>query len=146
MPKKKGKQEQGDLFPEVNELVALLAAEAQQDLVILVVPSHDKKNRPLDRAKVREWASNGLELMSDLYRGGTAYRTFKGVYKTSAGEYLWDRPILLESFAMHDDIMDLDNLNELVKFAKRMGKLLDQDAVMIVVKNVMFYIDDYSGV
>jgi len=136
----------GTLFPEVDKIIALLSEEPTQDLVILVIPSHDRKNTPLGEARTGQWASQAAKLFADLYRGATAFRAFKGIWKDDDGTYLNDEPITLESYASHDDIQDPTKLTDLVHFAKRMGKELNQAAVMLVIGHVMYYIVDYSGV
>jgi hypothetical protein len=145
-PMAKGKKEGPSLFPETEALLALLSKESEQDLVMIAVPSHNRNNKELGDALIGEWASNALKLMADLFKGGTAYKAHKGVYKTDEGQYLWDDPIIVESFAHVEAIHDPYNLNELVGFAKRMGKALDQAAIMLVFGTVMYYVEDYSGV
>src|SRR5437016_5897293 len=122
MAKKKGGGSEGSLFPEVGKITSLLRSEAKQELVILVIPSHDNRNRELGVVVMTQWASNALELFADLYRGATAFKTFKGVFKTDDGQYLFDEPILIESYASTDAIEDTTRLNALVHFAKRLGR------------------------
>ena len=109
------------LFPEMEEIVATLSRDdIRQEVVILVIPSHDKKNVELRDQDL--WADHALHLFADLYRGATAFRTFKGVFKTDEGNYLIDKPILIESYAEVDDIEDEPKLYELCSFARRMGR------------------------
>lgn len=143
MKQKKGEPE---LFPETQEIVALLSKDQTQDLVIIVVPSHDRNNKPLAEAAIGEWAQNAMKLMADLYRGATAYKAAQGIYKTDEGHYLWDHPLIIESFASEEAIHDKGNLEVLVGFGKRMGKALNQASIMLVFGAVMYYIEDYSGV
>lgn len=81
-----------------------------------------------------------------MFRGATAFQALKGIFKTDEGQYLEDDPVLIESYASEEAIMDANNLDSLVRFAKRMGKDLQQEAIMIVVGQVMFFIEDYAGV
>jgi hypothetical protein len=134
------------LFPETEAIAALLSKESEQDLVAIAIPSHDRHNKELAEALTGEWASNAMRLMADLYQGATAYRAHSGIFKTDAGEYLYDRPLIIESFASLDAIHDVKNLNLLVGFSKRMGMTLDQAAVMLVFGSVMYYVDHYRGV
>lgn len=134
------------LFPETNEIITVLSREADQDIVIVMVPSHDRKNKELSTTETAEWASNAMRLLADLYGGATAFETYKGIFKTDEGHYLLDKPRSIESLARVDDIHDPVRLNQLVGFAKRMGKALDQDTIMLIFGNVAYYIQDYSGV
>ena len=142
----KGGPDERGLYPEVRELISLLSEDTPQETVVLVIPSHDRANKELNDIRVKEWASQGMQLFADLYGGATAFETFKGIYKTDNGHYLYDNPILVESYATTKAIEDRERLQHLVGFAKRMGRELDQEAVMIVVGHVMFYVKDYRGV
>ena|SRR6266478_5120685 len=146
MAERKRASGQAELFQETKDLIALLSKESTQDLALLVIPSHDRHKRELAEALTAEWASNGLALMADLYRGATAYQAAHGIYKTDEGEYLHDHPLVIESFATEEAIQDPVRLNLLVGFCKRMGKTLNQDAIMVAFGTVMYYIQDYSGV
>ena len=84
-----------NLFPEVDKIISLLSAEAQQEIVVLAIPSHDKSNKPLKDQS--EWASAALKVFADLYRGATAFGfktegeetgPIKGIFKTDDGPLL----------------------------------------------------------
>jgi hypothetical protein len=145
MAKGRGDGDKG-LFPEIDQIISLLASGGKQELVILVVPSHDRRNQPLGDARTGEWADAAMRLLADLYRGATAFKTFKGIFKADDGTYLYDEPILIESYASEEEIQSPAKLAELVRFTKRMGRELSQAAVMLVIGQVMFYIKDYAGV
>jgi len=117
---------QPSLFPETEAIAALLSKESEQDLVAIAIPSHDRHNKELADALTGEWASTAMRLMADLYQGATAYKAHSGIFKTDEGEYLYDRPLIIESFANLDAIHDVKNLNLLVGFSKRMGMTLRQ--------------------
>lgn len=146
MAAKKASKDEGDLFPEAKHILALLDGEANHHLVIIAVPSHDRKNKELDAHRVDQWSSDALTLVADLYGGGTAFDTFKGIYKTTDGEYLHDHPRMIESYAPVQAIEDPARLTELLHFAKRMGKSLNQAAIMLVIGQAVIFIEDYSGV
>ncbi len=141
MAKDKKQPAQSALFPETNEIISLLAKESAQDIVVLLIPSHDKQNVSLPKAQMAEWTQNGMQLLADLYGGATAYETFAGIFKTDDGHYLRDKPLLLESFATIAAIHDPERLEQLVNFSKRMGKTLEQDTIMLIFGTV-----SYSGV
>ena len=132
------------LFPAMEEIVATLSRDdIRQEVVILVIPSHDKKNIELKDQDF--WATGALELFADLYRGATAFKTFKGIYKTDEGDYLIDQPILIESYAVVDDIKDEQKLSELRGFSLHMGREANQDCVMLVIGHVRFYVEDFRA-
>lgn len=79
---------------DAERVISLLLSGQRQDLVILIVPSHDRHEKPL--ASQDEWANAALDLFGELYGGATAFQAFQGVYKADDGRLLRDRPILVE--------------------------------------------------
>lgn len=137
----KPKDRQKSLFPELDEILSVLVAEKRQDLVILIIPSHDKKDLELKDQDM--WAGAAMELFADLFGGATAFKTFAGIYKTADGKVLHDQPILVESYVDRDSLESRDNLIELLRFAKRMGKQTNQAAVGLVINSVFHEISDF---
>lgn len=84
------------LFPGVDQIISIINKDERQDIVILIIPSHDKNEKPLNNQEL--WAGNALDLFGDLYRGATAFQTFQGIYKDDAGKVYRDKPILIESY------------------------------------------------
>jgi len=134
------------LFSETKDILALLNKDEPQEILTIFVPSHDLNNRPLAAAQIGHWLDAGMQLVADLFRGGTAFEATSGIYKTNEGNYLRDKPRVIETLAKIEDIQNTLNLNRIVGFAKRMGKELNQAAVMITISNVVYYVEDYSGV
>ncbi len=134
------------LFDETKEIIAMLSKDSEQDMVAVVIPSHDNNNQPLAGAAIAEWTDAAMKLFADLFRGATTYECFKGIFKTDEGHYLWDKPLLIETIGDIEAIHKPENLNQIVDFAKRMGKTLKQASVMLVFGTVMYYVEDYSGI
>lgn len=86
----------GELFPEVEQIITIINKDERQDLMILIIPSHDKNDKPLTDQEI--WAGNAMELFADLYTGATAFQTFQGIYKDTDGKVYHDKPILIESY------------------------------------------------
>lgn len=131
------------LFPEVDQIIALLSKESEQDLVIVVVPSHDKNKREIPDQD--RWADAAMRTLSDLYRGATSFVAHAGIFKDDEGMVHIDRPIIIESYAEIARIEDPMRLNKLVGFVRRMGRETKQKSVMVVFGNVMFYVEDFTG-
>jgi hypothetical protein len=114
----------------------------RQALVILFIPSHDRDGKEL---KTREmWAQAALELFAELFGGATAFDTYGGIYRDKVrGKDLKDKPILVESYTEVEHVRNLDNLNKLVSFMKRMGAQAKQAAVAVVINNVFHEITDF---
>jgi hypothetical protein len=135
---------QKSLFPELDEIVVALHAGTPQDLVILIIPSHDRSETPLTDREM--WANAAMDLCADLFGGATAFEAFSGVYKTADGRVLHDKPILVESYVKRADLEDRAKLTELLRFLKRMGKETKQAVVGLVINSVFHEITDYRGV
>lgn len=138
---KKGRQK--SLFPELDKIISVLRSDARQDLLILIVPSHDKKENELTDQEM--WAAAGLELLGDLFGGATAFETFAGIYKADDGKLLHDKPILIESYVQNrSDIENRRKLAELLRFIKRMGRETNQAAVGLVINTIFHAITDFK--
>ena len=109
----------------------------------MIIPSHDRQDVELTNQEL--WASAAMDLFADLYRGATAFKTFAGIYKCEDGKVLHDRPILIESYAQRMDVEDRTKLNELLMFAKRMGRDTNQAAIALIINRVFHEITDYAG-
>jgi len=107
----------------------------------LIVPSHDKNEKAIKNQDM--WANEAMELFKDLYRGATAFNTFAGIYLTSKGKTLHDKPILIESYASREAIEDKRRLNQLVTFMKRLGHETKQAAVAVVINDVFHEITHF---
>jgi hypothetical protein len=137
------KQKQKSLFPELENIISILQADKRQDLVILIIPSHDKDENELQNQEW--WASSAMELFAELYRGATAFKTFAGIYKCDDGKVLHDRPIMIESYVQRADLENREKLFSLLDFVKRMGRETRQAAVGLVVNSVFHEITDFSA-
>lgn len=132
------------LFPEVEQIISSINKDERQDIVILIIPSHykeGKKDKPLTDQEI--WAGNAMDLFADLYRGATAFQTFQGIYKDTDGEVHRDKPILIESYAERSKLVDEATLQELVAFAKRMGRETRQKAVALIINDVFHEITEF---
>lgn len=132
------------LFPEIKQISAQLKFGSSQDRVIVIIPSHDRNEKAL--SSKAEWAQEGLDLLGELYGGGTAFDTLAGVFRTKAGGLLHDKPILLESYAERTDVEDRRKLQELLSFLKRLGKETHQAAVAIIINDAFYTISKYGDV
>jgi hypothetical protein len=129
--------------PSLSErIISRLQARERQDLIILAIPSHDKKEKELKDQD--QWANAALDLFADLYGGATAFNTFAGIYKDNSGKIYRDKPILIESYAMKQDLEDPQKLGHLLNFIRRMGRETRQKAVALIIDNVFYEITDFA--
>lgn len=136
------KQRQRHLFPELDTIISTIRADKPQDLVILFIPSHDKKQKEL--ANQEQWASAALTLFAELFTGATGFETFAGVYRDTDGTILYDKPLMIQAYVERDILVDKKNMEELLGFAKRMGRETNQAAVALIVNNRLFLITRFS--
>lgn len=132
------------LFPEVEHIISVINTDERQDIVILIIPSHykeNKKDKPLKDQEV--WAGAAMDLFADLYRGATAFQTFQGIYKDDEGEVHRDKPILIEAYVERSKLVDEATLQQLLAFAKRMGRETRQKAVALIINDVFHLITKF---
>jgi hypothetical protein len=134
-------EEAKGLFPELEEIVSVLRSNRRQDILILIIPSADKRDIELKNQEI--WANSALELFAELYGGATAFKTFAGIYKSDDGKILHDQPILIESYVQRETLEDEATLKQLLDFCKRMGRETNQAAVGLIVNSVFREITDY---
>jgi hypothetical protein len=119
----------------------VLQSGVRQDIVILIIPSHDKNEKEIKNQDI--WAGEAMELFKDLYRGATAFGTFAGIYLTEDGKTLHDKPILIESYVSREALEDKRRLSQLVAFMKRIGRETKQAAVAVVINDVFHEITEF---
>ena len=109
--------------------------------MILIIPSHDKNEKLLRDQEI--WAGSAMELFADLYGGATAFQTFQGIYKDTEGKVYHDKPILIESYVQRAKLVDEGALQELLAFARRMGRETRQKAVALIINDVFHEITEF---
>jgi hypothetical protein len=121
-----------------ERIIAALRYGVPQVLVILFIPSHDKKKKPLQDQHL--WASQAIDLFGHLYTGATAFRALDGVFLDDDGTLLHDQPIMIESYTDRASVEDPARLGQLLEFARRMGRETRQAAVAVVIGEVLHLI------
>jgi hypothetical protein len=132
----------GSLSPEAERIASDIETGRQQVLVILFIPSHDRDEKELKSRDL--WADAALDLFAELFNGATAFETYAGIYRDKVrGKDLKDKPILVQSYTGIERARNLDVLNNLISFMRRMGKETKQAAVAVVINNVFHEISDF---
>jgi hypothetical protein len=124
-----------------ERIIASLRYGNLQVVVILFVPSHDRKQKPLQDQAI--WAGEAMDLFGRLYGGATAFQALDGVFRDDDGTLLHDKPILIESYVERQFVEDLGRLQQLLDFARRMGKATRQAAVGLVIADVLHLIRQF---
>lgn len=115
-------------------------------LFVLIVPSKAKKRNGLPKGQSQElWASEIGDELSTLFSGVTQMPPAQGKYfSTSENAVVSEQVILIHSYASVKDAEDKEKLGKLAYLLHRMGVVLDQEEVALIVDGVMHKITDYS--
>lgn len=116
----------------------------EQDLIVLIIPSHEKSGKPVrgQNAIVKR----GMELLCDLFGGATQLEARAGIFWDEKSEtYLNDRPMLLESYAKITELEKVETLEAIVGFVKQVGRDTKQASMAFVVDGHMHFIENYAG-
>jgi hypothetical protein len=137
-----GSTPSGSTRTDAERISRELESPKRQVFVILFIPSLDRDEKEL---KTRDlWADAALDLFAELFGGATAFETYAGIYPDKVrGQDLRDKPILLESYTDIERIRDIENLNNLVSFMKRMGKETRQAAAAVVIDNAFHELTEF---
>src|SRR4051812_37308920 len=115
----------------ITDIIADIRFDRADAIVIIAIPSHMQSGEAMAKGQQSRWANAAMELFADLFGGATALRSYKGIYKSDDGKYLWDDTILIQGFTGLESLDDYDTIKSVVDFAKRMRVALDQEAVMV---------------
>jgi hypothetical protein len=77
------------------------------------------------------------------YFGKCNFQTFQGIYKDTEGKAYRDKPILIESYVERSRLVDEATLQQLLAFAKRMGREARQKAVALIINDVFHEITEF---
>jgi len=109
---------------------ALGASKAAATLLVLFIPSNDRRGQPIDQDY---WVSEALAALGKLFGGATAFPQGKGVWRDDAqgGKLLFDEPVVIQCYTTQEAIES--QAGTLRKFLHRMGNEARQGAVGLVI-------------
>lgn len=98
---------------------ALGATKGASTLLVLFIPSKDRRDHPIDQAY---WVGEALNALGSLFGGATAFPQGKGVWRDDAqgGKLLFDEPVVIQCYTSEQAIAD--RAAELKAFLHRMGR------------------------
>jgi len=113
---------------------ALGASKAASALLVLFIPSKDRRNKPIDQ---RYWVKETLNVFGTLFGGATAFPRGDGIWRDDAqgGKLLFDNPVVIHCYTSEHLIEQ--KLPVLRDFLHRMGREARQGAIGLVIN------DDY---
>lgn len=124
----------------VDGIINDIRFDRADSIVMIGIPSHERTNARLAQGKQSEYATAAMEKFADLFGGATALRSYRGIYKSDNGKYLWDDTILIQAFTSPDNLQNAATVKDVVVFARKMRKDLNQETVMVVFNNMMRFI------
>ena len=134
--------QQTPLFEEEERCLNVVRFNEQRDLLSLFVPSHDKSQKAITDQS--GWANQTCRLFCELYGGATAFTAVVGMY-SDEGTILRDKPVVVQSLALRDDVEDLAKLRKLMAFIHEMGRELKQAAMALTMNQQLIFIDKYKS-
>ena len=113
---------------------ALGASKAASTLLVLFIPSKDRRNKPIEQ---RYWVQEALHVLGTLFGGATAFPRGDGIWRDDArgGRLLLDNPVVIHCYTSEQAIEQ--QMPALREFLNRMGREARQGAVGLVID------DDY---
>lgn len=117
---------------------ALGASKAAAALLVLFIPSKDRRNKAIDQ---RFWVEEALNVLGTLFGGATAFPKGRGIWRDDAqgGKLLFDEPVVIQCYTSEHLIEQ--QMSVLREFLYRMGREAQQGAVGLVINDDYLEID-----
>jgi hypothetical protein len=113
-----------------DHAVVLGASKVASTLLVLLIPSRDRDDQPIDQ---EYWVDEGLWVLGNLFGGATAFPRAKGVWRDDAldGKLLFDQPVIIQCYTSEEAIEQ--QAPKLREFLHRMGREAKQGAIRLVI-------------
>jgi hypothetical protein len=120
------------------EIANILKADKPEgnSQVVLFIPSKDRDGQEIDQ---EYWVHEGLRVVGQAFRGGTAFPPGRGVWRDDerGGELLFETTVMILSFVNPADLTDAAVLS-LKAFLLRLGREGKQGEVGVVIDGVYY--------
>ena len=109
---------------------ALGASKAASTLLVLFIPSKDRRDQPIDQ---EYWVGEALRELGTLFGGATAFPQGQGVWRDDAqgGQLLFDEPVVIQCYTSEQALEQ--QAPALRDFLHRMGREARQGAIGLVI-------------
>jgi hypothetical protein len=106
------------------------ASKAAASLLVLFIPSKDRRNKAIDQ---RFWVEEALTVLGTLFGGATAFPKGRGIWRDDAqgGKLLFDEPVVIQCYTSEHLIEQ--QMPALRDFLYRMGRESRQGAIGLVI-------------
>jgi len=108
-------------------------SKQQSTLLVLYIPSADRKGKALTQRVQDRWVRRALEVLGMHMGGATAFPRGLGVWRDDAqgGALVWDKPVLIQCYTSEQVL--LQHAEPLRKFLVELGTKTNQGAVGFVI-------------
>ena len=133
--------------PDQSLISAAIASEPEGSvLVILFIPSKTADGKDLPRDQSQElWAGLARNELTGLFDGATEMPTAMGSWlNPETNEIVSEKVILVHCYTSPEKVQNAKNLKTLEDFLHRMGRVLLQGEIVIVIDNVMHRIKKFA--
>ena len=109
---------------------ALGASKAASALLVLFIPSKDRRNQAIEQPY---WVEEALNTLGTLFGGATAFPQGRGIWRDDAqgGVLLFDEPVVIQCYT--SAYLIEQKMPALRDFLQRMGREAHQGAVGLVI-------------
>ena len=126
------------------EIAQVLQADkpAGSSQVVLFIPAQARTGQEIDQ---EYWVNEGLRVVGQAFRGGTAFPPGKGVWRDDerGGQLLFEATVMILSFVNPADLTETALLN-LRAFLWRLGKEGGQGEVGVVIDGTYYGFTKYE--
>jgi hypothetical protein len=119
---------------------SFLADSVDATLLVLFIPSADRRGKDLGSKEQRRWIRKALKLLGENFTGGTAFPRGWGGWRDDAqgGRLVWDKPVVIQCFTDESAIME--HAAALREFMVELGTRTNQGAVACVLDRIMYQV------
>jgi hypothetical protein len=109
------------------------AGKQESTLLVLYIPSADRKGKALGKTKQDRWVRMALEVLGREMGGATAFPRGLGVWRDNAqgGKLVWDKPVLIQCYT-NEETLEAKG-GQLREFLLALGSQTNQGAVGFVI-------------
>ncbi len=112
-------------------------------LLVLFIPSVERDGEtPINQDY---WVDEALQLLGRIYGGATAYPRAKGIWRDSerGGALIKENPVVIHCYTEPEAIEAAENIAELGKFCRRMGREARQGEIGLIIDDEYLAITDF---
>src|SRR6266568_9434277 len=111
----------------------LTASKSESTLLVLFIPSADRKGRSLGKEKQQGWVRRAMKVLGAHMGGATAFPRGHGVWRDDAqsGKLVWDKPVLIQCYTNEHELDR--STGPLREFLVALGTKTNQGAVGFVI-------------